>query len=696
MLRATRLLRLKSAGSAVKICLVPQQQVRFSPYNTGSVDNSDSVQPTDTTKATETTEDKQEKKKPRIQYMAVREPSEALRRMAQMISNNQQPQDAGGEIESFRFTTDDLIRELPAFRAKSLGSKAAAEASLVIATMEERIRLMDECRRSRINDIKTAFNAKQLQEYLRHHGQKTSGSKDLLIVRIVDKVWGISGRDFEARLAKSTERTTDDGIVLPLGDEAWSQLQEIEDDFIKQIEYDFSVKISFDEAKRSVKANGSMHNVRAALSSLREGLTARTTVEVVLDQYGTPRRLSAKHASRISSRLNHAVPAATVSNYEGQVFVGGERLAALDAQQALVDAMVEDPSSQFVAVVPESLTQALVSTLVPAAAVFSRSRSFLPDNAIHISGVSDFAMPQPALANHSLMRYSPSTASMFPEDKPVIPFIQDWLSNQKLGDGFSLSARLGRVLLDVDSEQKPLGTSFYKPIELLEAIGQRSPMFSFASDVSPLRWLHGNSEPVRSHIKLTFWRTSAEPENGKSAYRLPVYSTETLEVRIPTHGRDILFDGLQARLVNDASTINIAILSASHDLQLQGVSSEALDPSTALMQDLRNVVRHLGMSSNLGVSSMRRHETFELAQLSGRFALQSAVFDRVITRKLVDGTEANMHQTLDLIDDLKFSQIALHPELGSADEDRLGRFFSVLFQAVFEHPSAPSTSVAFR
>ncbi|KAJ1724715.1 hypothetical protein LPJ53_001076 [Coemansia erecta] len=628
--------------------------------------------------------------------MAVREPSEALRRMAQMISNNQQPQDAGSEIESFRFTTDDLIRELPAFRAKSLGSKAAAEASLAIATMEERVSLMDECRRGRIKDMKKAFNAKQLQGYLRHHGHKTSGTKDMLIVRIVDKVWGISGRDFEARLAKITEKTDDDGIVLPLGDEAWSQLQDIEDNFIKQIEHDFSVKISIDEAKRSVRADGSMHNVRAALSSLREGLTARTTVEVTLDQYGTPRRLSAKHASRISSRLNHAVPAATVSNYEGEVFVGGERLSALDAQQALVDAIVEDTSSKFVAVVPESLSQALVSTLVPAAAVFSKPRSFLPDNAIHISGVSDFAMPQPALASHSLMRYSPSTGSMFREDKPIIPFIQGWLNNQNLGEDFSLSARLGRVLLDVDSEQKPLGTSFYKPVELLEAIGQRSPLFSFASDVSPLRWLHGNKEPARSHINLTFWRTSAEPEKGKSAYKLPVYSTETLDVHIPVHGRDILFDDLQAKLVKDANTVNIAVLSASHDLQLRGALTEAIDSSTALVQDLRDVVRHLGMSNNLGGSSMRRHQTFELAQLPGRFALQSAVFDRVITRKLVDGTEANMHQTWDLIDDLKFSQVVLHPELGNAAEDRLGRFFSVLFQAAFEHPSAPSTSVAFR
>ncbi|KAJ2373086.1 hypothetical protein IW150_003788 [Coemansia sp. RSA 2607] len=541
-----------------------------------------------------------------------------------------------------------------------------------------------------------AFNSKQLQEYLRKHGHKTSGTKDMLIMRIVDKVWGISGRDFEARLAKSTQRTTDDGIVLPLGDEAWSQLQEVEDDFIKQIEHDFSVKISFDDAKRSVKAIGSMHNVRAALSSLREGLAARTTVEVTLGHYGTPRNLSAKHAFRISNRLNQAVPAATVSYYEGEMFVGGERLAALDAQQALVDAMVEDTSSKFVAVVPESLSQALVTTLVPAAAVFSKPKTFLPDNAIHISGVSDFAMPKSALARHSLMRYSPSTGSMLQEDKPIISFIQDWLKSQNLGDGFSLSARLGRVLLDVDSEQKPLGTSFYKPVELLEAIGQRSPMFSFTSDVSPLRWLHGNKEPVRSHIKLTFWRTFEKPEKGKSAYKLPVYNGEPLEVHIPVRGRDILFDELQAKLVKDTTTINLAVLSASHDLQLRGSSAEVIEPSAALVQDLRNVVRHLGMSNNLGGSSMRRHEIFDLAQQSGRFALKSAVLDRVITRKLVDGTNVNMHQTWDLIDDLKYSQVVLHPELGNVPEDRLDSFFSVLFQAVFEYPSVPSTSLAFR
>ncbi|KAJ2395694.1 hypothetical protein GGI05_001462, partial [Coemansia sp. RSA 2603] len=148
MLRATRLLRLNSAGLDVKVCLVSQRKAQYALYSIGSTDGSDPLQSSDATKEVETPvsetsaeseSSKQEKKKrQRLQFMAVREPSEALRRMTQMISNNQQPQDAGGEIESFRFTTNDLIHELPAYRAKSLGSKAAAEASLAIATIEER------------------------------------------------------------------------------------------------------------------------------------------------------------------------------------------------------------------------------------------------------------------------------------------------------------------------------------------------------------------------------------------------------------------------------------------------------------------------------------------------------------------------------------------------------------------------------
>ncbi|KAJ1817058.1 hypothetical protein LPJ75_001826, partial [Coemansia sp. RSA 2598] len=230
--------------------------------------------------------DKKMKSRSRLQYIAVKQPSEALERTNKKILDSQKPKDAGNDIDLFKFTTDDLFRDILPLCAKKKKSLVAAEAYLATATTEQRLDLVHECRMARVERIKQAFKSTQLQNYLRQNGHKAHGNKDALVGRIIDNVWGISGRDFEKRLARASERMVADGLELPLSQESWDQLQNVDSAFLENLERDFKVKIELLHDSKKVKASGDMHGVRSALSALREGLAAYTTVEIDLKKYG--------------------------------------------------------------------------------------------------------------------------------------------------------------------------------------------------------------------------------------------------------------------------------------------------------------------------------------------------------------------------------------------------------------------------
>ncbi|KAJ1879694.1 hypothetical protein LPJ57_002692 [Coemansia sp. RSA 486] len=638
--------------------------------------------------------DKRIKSRGRLEYMAVKQPSEALTRMSHLIIESQKPKDASNDIELFKFTTDDLFRDMLPLCAQKKKSLEAAEAYLATATINQRLDLVYECRQARVEQIKHGFNAKQLQEYLRQHGQKTQGTKDVLVGRIIDKVWGISGRDFDARLAKANETVVADRMELPLNPESWSQLQKIGNEFIEQLERDFKIKIELLHESNNVRASGDMHRVRGALSALREGLAAFTTVEVDLKSHGMPRKLSSKHMYRLTARVSHG-SAATVTNFEGELFVSGERSDALNAQSALVDALTEDTSSVFYAVVPEPLTKYLSTTVAPAAAVFSKPRNYIFENAFHVAGVSEFLTPMSALSAHSLFSCS-SGQEIKMEEALLIPTVAKWLEQrQQQSDRFRLAARLGRVFLDTDSEHNPLGASFYKPADLLHEIGQRSPLFDFVSYSSPLKWLNsGNSHgQTKTHVELAF-RQVVHPEQAtnKPENALPVCSADTLVARIPMEGARVLFDDMHLHMVQGLQNLNIAVLGAENDVQISGGHHHQIDCTVGHRQALSDAVRKLGLLGSGAVGSQpRRHRAVRLEQPEGLFSLQDVVLDKITTRRMVGGFVVDVHQTWNVVDDLRFSQVVLRPESGTVAQGQVDRFLGLLIEAAFERPTVPVT-----
>ncbi|KAI7833912.1 hypothetical protein BX661DRAFT_177800 [Kickxella alabastrina] len=629
------------------------------------------------------------KERPRIRYMGISEPSAALRRMTQQISTGELDVNTQSDIDAFRFTTDDLLRDLPMQRARVLGDATTAAMSLAVASREETTELLAVGRRQRAEQIKRAFTAKQLGAYLGAHGERRGGTKSELAMRIIDKLWGISAREFAARLEKPREPTAvADGLTLPLGEGAQEQVRQLAPGAVAELEREYAVTIAIAPDCATVRAAGPMHAVRGALSALRERLTADTTVEVDVARYTARRPLSARHVSRVAGKLAHAMAHVTVSSCDGELFVGGERRAALDAQQALVSALGESRDA-FFGVVPRALSGP-VATLVPAAAVFSRPRSFVPDAALHVQGVSELAAPVAALSHHTLFA-KPGGAALQLSAGALPEALRAWC-----GGAGRVRARLGRVLIDADCGHagEPLGARFHDASELLRQLGERAPLFGFAPDVSALRWLHGSKDaPLSRYVELTFRRIALAAGGAKCAYTLPVYADDSLVVRIPADSAQLRFGDMRVRCHSDERAANVALLGAPHDFQVLAHTEAAADGVQA--EEVRRVAARLGLLGDGAQVDARRHDVVQLGGGGERFALTGASVEAVVRRRIVGGLAASMHQTWDIIDDLRFSQVHLHAQADDIEKLDWDRFLVLVFQAAHERPTTLATSTPF-
>ncbi|KAJ1805426.1 hypothetical protein LPJ56_005375, partial [Coemansia sp. RSA 2599] len=319
-------------------------------------------------------------------------------------------------------------------------------------------------------------------------------------------------------------------------------------------------------------------------------------------------------------------------------------------------------------------------------------------SAIHVSGVSEFMTPAAALSEHALYSCT-SGEEMRLEGARLLPTMAKWLEERQSDGRFRLCARLGRVLLDTDSEHEPLGTTFHRPADLLTAIGQRSPLFDFASYSSPLKWLNGAKDRAKTHLELTFRQvlTEAAEQQQEANRALPVCSSDKLVARIPMENAKILFDDMQLDVVDKQQNLNIAVLGAESDLQISGAVYRQIACTAGHRQALHDAVRQLGLLSKGASpdSQARRHGTIRLEeQPEGLFSLQDVVLDRVTTRRLVGGFAVDVRQTWNVVDDLRFSQVELRPEAGAVDRDQVDRFLGLLLQAAFESPTVPVTKAA--
>ncbi|KAJ2446132.1 hypothetical protein GGF42_005785 [Coemansia sp. RSA 2424] len=640
--------------------------------------------------------------------MAIKPASPALDRMAAKIKEGEVALDISKEIDSFKFTTEDLIRDLPMHRAQVLGGvdMTVSSADLMLASKDDMVGMLYDLRTKRCESIGSAFNGAQLKQYLRQHQLKQSGTKKEMTNRILNDVWGISLKALEARFAIPKEDADQDGLTLPLSDDTMGLLNTLDDGYLRQLETEFGVKIAVDAQKREARVTGVMHHVRGALSTLRERLTANTTVQVELAKYGVPRKLSAKHMGRIAGVINRATGGA-LSHKDGEYFVRGDSpVAALDAQRALVRAMVEPANEALFAVTPECMSDLPACTVVPAADPFSHPPEFVPDMAFHTSSGLDAPTPISLLARHVLLeRLDDGTVSR--GSRGLVQALQNWASKQVClaGQAVHLSAKLGKVVVDMDSLHKRLATQFYKPDVLMSTIAQRAPLFGFSSNVSPLKWLRGPAarESTAKQVVLEFHRLSSpSPQEqrqqqansiSKSDYVLPASSDDSILVaRINVRAGKVDFGSARIDHVCNTRTANVVILQPTQDLQLRVSSQQSVNVTASLAEALERVVRKLGISGHANQHAVpHRHEVIETHL--GKFGLEAAEVVDVSLVQPGSGTAVRVHQRWDVIDDLRFSQVELLPTADGrvspafvASQEDWEKYLLFLFKAALEQP----------
>ncbi|KAJ2474150.1 hypothetical protein GGI02_000277 [Coemansia sp. RSA 2322] len=651
--------------------------------------------------------------------MAVKPESPALSRMAKKINDSSLAVDVKKDIDRFKFTTEDLIQALPMYRAQKLGGvdMTVSSADLMLASKEDMLSMLCELRAQRCETILKAFTGPQLKQYLRQHKLSTSGTKGEMVSRILDKVWSISLKTLEMRFSTPKGGDGQDGMTLPLSKHAMDLLRALDSKFLSQLEIEFGVKIVVHESKQEVRVSGAMHHVRGALSTLREKLTADTTVQVDLAKYGTPRVLSPKHVGRIIGTLNRAVDG-TLSHMSGEYFARGDRpIVALEAQRALVGAMVEPTHRSLFAVVPECIVDSHVCTMTPTADPFSQPLTFVPDMEFYTVPSTGAPTPVSLLARHTLYEIAADGAARR-SNLSLTQALQSWAAEQTCVSGqlTHVSAKLGKVMVDMDCAHKRLGTRFYSPKELLEAVVARSPLFGFSSSVTPLKWLQGPGirESPRKQVVLRFELLEHSPlpnqqmkqqaqtsDNAKYRFTLPVSSDrDVLVARVDVRAGKADFDSLKLSHVSGKRTANVVILQPAQDLQICVSSQQRVDVSTNLAKALEHTVRGLGTSShgNDRHAVTCRHDVIETHL--GRFALESAKIVDVSSTQLGDGVVVCVQQKWDVIDDLRYSQVELLPAADGLatmsfvnSQDEWERYLLHLFQAALERPSTPSIAL---
>ncbi|KAJ2699834.1 hypothetical protein H4218_002408 [Coemansia sp. IMI 209128] len=650
--------------------------------------------------------------RPRFKYMALKPTSPALTKMAAKIKEGELAMDIAKEVDHFKFTTEDLIRALPMHRAQLLGGvdTTVSSADLMLASKEDMVSMLYDLRTKRVDSIAKAFNGAQLKQYLRQHQLRASGTKKEMVNRILNDVWGISLRALETRFAMPKEDADQDGLTMPLSKDTMALLDTLEDGFLKQLEAEFGVKIAVDLQKREVRVTGVMHRVRGALSTLRESLTANTTVQMELAKYGEVRALSETHLKFISRAINRTAGGA-LSLSGGEFFVRGDSLVtALDTQRAVLHAVVEPKNQALFVVTPEGISGSPACTLVPAANPFSQPPTFVPDMSFYTNPGADFPSPISFLARHVLLERV-ADGSISHSNRNLVQALQDWAGKQQCPAGQSvyLSARLGKVVVDMDSTHKSLATQFHKPEALMTAIAQRAPLFGFSSNVSPLRWLREPAarESTAKQVVLRFSRLespllpdqSQVNSSSKSSYILPVSNSDNaLVARIDVKAGKVDYDSAQVDHVCGTRTANVVLLQPALDLQVDVSSRQSVNVTGDLSGALERVVRKLGISGHSNKHAPpHRHEVIETHL--GRFGLEAAEIVDVSRVQSSSSAMVCVRQTWDVIDDLRFSQVELLPTamggVSSAlmsSEEEWEKYLLFLFKAALEQPSSGLTT----
>ncbi|KAJ2152526.1 hypothetical protein J3F82_002620 [Coemansia sp. RSA 637] len=631
----------------------------------------------------------------------MRPPSEALARMAAKIAAKGDSSNASRELDLMRFTPAEIVKDLPKYYANKMrDTMTSPTTDLSKFSLDSTIELLDQIRAKRITEIQQTFSSEQLKAYLKQHKQKMSGSKKVLVERIVMNVWGITESAVRERCEQIERRADADGMTLPLSHEAAEQLAATDPEYFGELEHEFSVKIVLDVEQKTVRVTGIMHGVRGALSRLREKLASDCMVVMDLEQYGKPRRVSHPYIVKLANMVNKGYGEdGTLAYFDGAFYARGHaRADSLDIQQAIIDAMVEPSNTTTFFVEPLQADTVNSATIVPAVDMVSKPRTFVPKYVL-------FA-PHSAPANtesHMLFRRNPASPIVSCEDGTnVVDELREWAlaSDESNVVANSIEFNLGKLMFDVDREGDLLFDKLYEPHELLMLIDEKSPLFAFSRHVSPLKWLHSQATQAEAERQLVLTFQSVPPvdnastEDPKAMYKLSVYGATKLVVKLRVGANGIDFGSALIERIDGERTANVAILQSEHDVQVTVCRRQSVEATDELISMLQNVSRRLrATGENVSQTSLRRHETVDTEW--GQFAVVGVELDGVTRRLLASNYAARVHQTWNVVDNQRHSSIELLPSQDFVQDPHMlqHKEWQAFMQYVFARASESATTL---
>ncbi|KAJ1665154.1 hypothetical protein EV178_003460 [Coemansia sp. RSA 1646] len=608
--------------------------------------------------------------------------SPAIQRTIDKVEERNHAFDIVKEIERYRFTAVDIFAMLPEHIAGTRRADAPVDAACVgTASRGEVLEEMQHVRNKRAAEIAHAFTAKQLQEYLRVHNMPSTGTKAVLVSRIIQTVWRMTTDTVTSWFDEAHKQTEDEGMSMELGESALDQLNALDPRIVADIEKDHSVKVKIDAETSRIDVVGKRADARVALSNLREILTASATVEVDLPQYGTPRELSQRQMQRIVRVIGKTGVGRARSNItyrEGELFVNGiERLDVRDTCDALVQATIEPAQSTAFVVAPGAL-QMSACTVVPAVDMFSMRPTTVATRKLFATGEKSTPDREAAYAKHSVFRKKPLGPIELARHTYTGSMLLAWAKDQlQMLDrpGATISAKLGNVMVDFDATHAGVHKRFCETAELMASLSTWAPLFAFASHVSHLDWFRRS--PVKDVPKskrdlvLKFARIK-EPSSKEAAQRsasksvLPAYEEDTITATISVSDGKLKFGHAQLERSRCEPTAEIAFLQARYDVQLSVRSPMPISTTRGIVDALKDVSHKLGLSGNSGAKpAMRRHHPIHLPQ--GTFGLQRADLVGTKYSRLTNGYLLLEHQVWNLIDDQLYNEAEVVPLATSND-----------------------------
>ncbi|KAJ2402443.1 hypothetical protein GGI23_000715 [Coemansia sp. RSA 2559] len=622
-------------------------------------------------------EDKKTKRKsPTVLNMAIKPMPPAIQRTIEKLEKKIPVVDITKEIERYRFTAADIFEMLPEHIAGTRRPDAQADATRVgTASREDLLKEMHNIRNKRAAEIVGAFTARQLQEYLRSHNLFTTGTKATLVNRIIQNVWRTTPDTVTSWFDVAHKKTEDAGMAMSLGASALEQLKALDPQIMAGIEKDHNVKVNIDSEKSRINIAGKLADARVALSNLREIMTAGTTVEVDRSQYGTLRELSDKKISHIVREIGKTGVGKARSHItynNGELFVNGvERHDVRDTFDALIQATVEPTNSTAFVVVPGALQQS-ACTMVPTIDMFSLRPTTIATRRFFATGELSAPNRETAFGRHSVFRKNPLGPIALANNTNADAALVSWAKDQVQtlgGAGATISAKLGSVMVDIDTKHATLHKSFRETAELMDGLNSLSPMFEFASHVSHLDWLHRNpSKDVpesRRDLVLKFGQVkglSSEESGEKSSSKgvLPVYGEDTITARISISDGKVKFSHTQLEYSQCEPTANIAFLQARYDVQLSVRNPKLIPMTRGIIAALKGVSHSIGLSGSNGTRpTPRRHHLIDLPQ--GTYGLRSADLVESRYNRLTNGYLLLERQVWNVIDDQLYNEAEVIP-----------------------------------